>query len=396
MAATMGVETTGLYADTGAHYGETMAATALAEYEYYTQNGMVGGGRYWDGHAAAGGPRYGDNTAWCACFLYYCADQCGYVGDDELFGSTWILAVNPLWAYFDSKGMTHYDRDYVPSVGDLILFGDFAPTDRYGAGLDHIGIVVQMDDDGTMWVVDGNNGNRCHRTAYSSYSVGSPGLGPTVIAGYVSPEYPQTGSTNLLYLQESGDTAPQLAAGERDGLSLAGLGRFTEAQLPEVLQELEKRYPKLWSEDLGKFQTDREAFSKAWNGLATTNAQAFGAAQLSISGRLYVQPILTELRNSQKFDWGKTPFRQEILWAVCTMTDQTDAAKAILTDLCTGQENNVEDGALWTAIQGKLQEVPKTYGTSLWPTATAAQKGNWNLGWTSFLSLLQGKYITEG
>ena len=396
MAATMGVETTGLYADTGAHYGETMAATALAEYEYYTQNGMVGGGRYWDGYATAGGLRYGDNTPWCACFVYYCAAQCGYVGENELFGSSWILAVNPLWAYFDSKGMSHYDRDYVPSVGDLILFGDFAPTNRHGAGLDHIGIVVRMDDDGTMWVVDGNNGNRCHLTAYSGYAVGSLGLGPTVIAGYVSPEYPQTGSTNLLYLQESGDTAPQLAAGERDGLSLAGLGRFTEAQLPEVLQELEKRYPKLWSEDLGKFQTDREAFSKAWNGLATTNAQAFGAAQLAISGRLYVQPILTELRNSKKFDWGKTPFRQEILWAVCTMTDQTDAAKAILTDLCTGQKNDVEDGVLWTAIQGKLQEVPKNYGARLWPAATAAQKGSWTLGWNSFLPLLQGKYITEG
>lgn len=398
MAATMGVSTTGLYADTGAHYGETMAATALAEYEYYTQNGLVGGGRYWDGYAASGGIRYGDNTPWCAAFVYYCATQCGYVGDGELFGSSWVLAVNPLWAQFDEQkqNMTHYDAGYVPSVGDLILFGDYAPTDKRGSGLEHIGIVVKMDEDGTMWVVDGNNGNRCRLTAYRSYAIGSAGLGPTVIAGYISPDYPQTGNTDLLYQQASGTMKPLTMASTRSGLFLAGLGRVTEAQMPEVLAELQKRYPELWTEDLGKFETDRDAFLNAWNDLAAAKASAFGSAQLAISGRLYVQPVLTELRTTQKFDWGKTPFRQNILWAVCTMTDQTEAAEAVLTDLCLGQKNDVEDADLWAAIQGKLQTVPQNYESALWPNATTAQKAGWRTTWNSFLPLLQKAFFTKG
>lgn len=41
-----------------------------------TQIGNVGGEPYWSWHG------FGSRIEWCACFVPWCADQCGYISTD--------------------------------------------------------------------------------------------------------------------------------------------------------------------------------------------------------------------------------------------------------------------------------------------------------------------------
>ena len=130
-----------------------------------TQLGNEGGQPYWSWYGFEG------RVEWCACFVSWCADQCGYIesGIIQKFagcvdGSNWFKG-NGQWQ----------DRNYEPQAGNIIFF------DWEGDGeTDHVGIVEKCEN-GVVYTVEGNSGDACRQNQYT--------VGSSSIYGYGVPAY---------------------------------------------------------------------------------------------------------------------------------------------------------------------------------------------------------------
>ena len=130
-----------------------------------TQIGNEGGQPYWSWYG------FDSRVEWCACFVSWCADQCGYI-DSGLIpkfagcidGANWFKS-NNRWN----------DRNYEPKAGDIIFFDweDDGTTD-------HVGIVEKCEN-GTVYTVEGNSGDACRQRQYTD--------GSRNIYGYGIPAY---------------------------------------------------------------------------------------------------------------------------------------------------------------------------------------------------------------
>lgn len=131
-----------------------------------TQEGNVGGGPYWSWYG------FDSRVEWCACFVSWAADQCGYIDAGILPRFAGVASEGIPW--FQQRGQFE-DASYTPAPGDIIFF------DWESDGLsDHVGIVVNAEN-GTVNTIEGNSGDECRR---KSYPIGSP-----VIYGYGVPAY---------------------------------------------------------------------------------------------------------------------------------------------------------------------------------------------------------------
>ena len=130
-----------------------------------TQLGNEGGQPYWSWYGFDG------RVEWCACFVSWCADQCGYIESGVIPKFSYC----PTGAdWFKSNGQWQ-DRSYEPSAGDIIFF------DWGGDGVtDHVGIVEKCEN-GMVYTVEGNSGDRCRQKSYT--------IGNCVIYGYGTPAY---------------------------------------------------------------------------------------------------------------------------------------------------------------------------------------------------------------
>ena len=130
-----------------------------------TQLGNEGGQPYWSWYGFDG------RVEWCACFVSWCADQCGYIESGIIpkfagcvDGANWFKG-NGQWK----------DRSYEPSTGDIIFF------DWEGDGeTDHVGIVENCEN-GVVYTVEGNSGDACRQKQYT--------VGSSSIDGYGVPAY---------------------------------------------------------------------------------------------------------------------------------------------------------------------------------------------------------------
>lgn len=110
-----------------------------------TQLGNQGGQPYWSWYG------FNSRVEWCACFVSWCADQCGYI-ESGLVPKFAGCVDGANW--FKSNGKWQ-DRTYEPKVGDIIFF------DWEGDGTtDHVGIVEKCEN-GTVYTVEGNSGDAC-------------------------------------------------------------------------------------------------------------------------------------------------------------------------------------------------------------------------------------------
>ena len=130
-----------------------------------TQLGNEGGQPYWSWYGFDG------RVEWCACFVSWCADQCGYIESGIIpkfsgcvDGANWFKG-NGQWQ----------DRNYEPQAGDIIFF------DWEGDGeTDHVGIVEKCEN-GVVYTVEGNSGDACRQNQYT--------VGSSFIYGYGCPAY---------------------------------------------------------------------------------------------------------------------------------------------------------------------------------------------------------------
>ncbi len=130
-----------------------------------SQLGNVGGQPYWSWYG------FGSRVEWCACFVSWCANECGYIDNGVIpkfagcvLGSQWFM----------ERGQWQYGS-FEPSAGHIIFF------DWEGDGeTDHVGIVEKCEN-GIVYTVEGNSGDTCRQKQYS--------VGSSVIYGYGIPAY---------------------------------------------------------------------------------------------------------------------------------------------------------------------------------------------------------------
>jgi len=130
-----------------------------------SQLGNVGGQPYWSWYG------FDFRVEWCACFVSWCAEQCGYI-DAGVIPKFSLCSDGVQW--FQQHGQWQ-DRNYTPTAGNIIFF------DWEGDGTtDHVGIVGKVEN-GTVYTIEGNSGDACKQKSY--------GVGSNVIYGYGIPIY---------------------------------------------------------------------------------------------------------------------------------------------------------------------------------------------------------------
>ncbi len=150
-------------------YGSSGEIVAVA----LSQVGNVGGQPYWSWYG------FNSRVEWCACFVSWCANECGYIDAGVIpkfagcvGGSNW----------FKARGQWQ-DGSYEPRPGDLIFF-DWDDPDGYSGPQDdvpdHVGIVERVEN-GVVYTVEGNSGDSCRQRSYS--------VGYYEIWGYGCPIY---------------------------------------------------------------------------------------------------------------------------------------------------------------------------------------------------------------
>lgn len=122
-----------------------------------SQVGNIGGEPYWSWYG------FGSRVEWCACFVSWCANECGYID----------TGVCPKFAgcgngvqWFQERGQWLYGSTE-PAPGMVIFFdwdnkGGSGPQDGEA---DHVGIVQKVGD-GIIYTVEGNSGSLCRVNRY--------------------------------------------------------------------------------------------------------------------------------------------------------------------------------------------------------------------------------------
>ena len=118
-----------------------------------SQVGNIGGEPYWSWYG------FSSRVEWCACFVSWCADQCGYIeaGVIPMFAACASQGV----PWFQSRGQWGARGYENIAPGDAIFFD----WDLDGSA-DHVGIVIGTDGS-RVYTVEGNSGDACKIKSYA-------------------------------------------------------------------------------------------------------------------------------------------------------------------------------------------------------------------------------------
>lgn len=138
-----------------------------------SQVGNVGGHPYWSWYGFNG------RVEWCACFVSWCANECGYIDSGVI--PKYAGCVNGV-QWFKDRGQW-IDGSNEPLPGMIIFFDWHSPNGASGpqdGQSDHTGIVVKVEN-GQVYTVEGNSGDSCREKSYP--------IGHYEIYGYGCPAY---------------------------------------------------------------------------------------------------------------------------------------------------------------------------------------------------------------
>lgn len=119
-----------------------------------SQIGNVGGEPYWSWYG------FESRVEWCACFVSWCSNECGYLESGIL---PRFVSCSGGVQWFRERGLWR-TGSYQPQPGDIIFF-DWA-DDVQDGNPDHVGIVEQVED-GIVYTIEGNSGDACKAKSYS-------------------------------------------------------------------------------------------------------------------------------------------------------------------------------------------------------------------------------------
>ncbi|MDR1357761.1 MAG: CHAP domain-containing protein [Coriobacteriales bacterium] len=130
-----------------------------------SQLGNPGGAHYWSWYG------FSNRVEWCACFVSWCANECGYIEAGSIPRFSWV----PSGVQWFRDAGRFQERGYSPQPGDIIFF------DWQGDGeSDHVGIVEYVEG-GYVHTIEGNSSNTVNRRSY--------GINSSVIFGYGTLNY---------------------------------------------------------------------------------------------------------------------------------------------------------------------------------------------------------------
>ena len=136
-----------------------------------SQIGNVGGEPYWSWYG------FNARVEWCACFVSWCANECGYI--DAGIIPKFASCVNGV-SWFKERGQW-MDNSADPTPGMIIFFDwDKSATRGPDGRSDHVGIVEKVES-GRVYTIEGNSGDACKQRSYP--------LGHYEILGYGIPAY---------------------------------------------------------------------------------------------------------------------------------------------------------------------------------------------------------------
>ena len=98
-----------------------------------SQIGNVGGEPYWSWYG------FTERVEWCACFISWCADKCGYI-DAGIIPKFSGCIDGVEW--FKARGQW-IGNSFEPSPG-MIIFFDWDDADGQDGNADHVGIVEKV------------------------------------------------------------------------------------------------------------------------------------------------------------------------------------------------------------------------------------------------------------
>ena len=134
-----------------------------------SQVGNIGGDPYWSWYG------FQSRVEWCACFVSWCANECGYID----------AGIIPKFSTCATQGMPWFqnhdlwqDNSYLPHPGDIIFF-DWDNGGQDGSP-DHVGIVEKVAN-GHIYTIEGNSDNSCRQNNYP--------IGYYEILGFGTPAY---------------------------------------------------------------------------------------------------------------------------------------------------------------------------------------------------------------
>ena len=134
-----------------------------------SQIGNVGGEPYWSWYG------FTERVEWCACFVSWCANKCGYINS----------GINPKFSgcingveWFKDRGQW-IGNSFEPSPG-MIIFFDWDDEDGQDGNADHVGIVEKVET-GRVYTIEGNTSDSCRQRSYP--------VGYYEILGYGIPDY---------------------------------------------------------------------------------------------------------------------------------------------------------------------------------------------------------------
>lgn len=134
-----------------------------------SQIGNVGGEPYWSWYG------FTERVEWCACFVSWCANKCGYISSGIIPKfSGCIKGVD----WFKDRGQW-IGNSFEPSPG-MIIFFDWDDEDGQDGNADHVGIVEKMEN-GRVYTIEGNTSDSCRQRSYP--------VGYYQILGYGIPAY---------------------------------------------------------------------------------------------------------------------------------------------------------------------------------------------------------------
>lgn len=136
-----------------------------------SQIGNIGGEPYWSWYG------FTERVDWCACFVSWCANQCGYIEAGiipKFSGCEWGV-------YWFRQHDQWAGRNITPTPG-MIVFFDWEDEEGGGldGGADHVGIVERVEN-GRVYTIEGNTANSCRERSYP--------LGHFEVLGYGVPAY---------------------------------------------------------------------------------------------------------------------------------------------------------------------------------------------------------------
>ena len=136
------------------------------------QIGNEGGQKFWSWYG------FGSRVSWCACFVSWCANECGYIEDGII--PKFSLCANAVGWFKDHDQWLDGSQEPLPG---MIIFFDWdnhthtGPQDGHS---DHTGIVERVEN-GVVYTIEGNSKDSVRERHYN--------VGHYEIMGYGMPAY---------------------------------------------------------------------------------------------------------------------------------------------------------------------------------------------------------------